>query len=217
MSAVPMKAEYGPTLGQLLAPRWHAASRFVRAAVIASAVALVALVIGAALTLENAKYSHGSPVPFGFSYRGLDKVAPDPGGYVKVQSRSADGTLKYSFAADPLTIPPYVGNVSAALPIYASGYIARLRARSHGFVLRGEGKTRVNSNLTGYQIVYVRDVEGRPMFGRDVLLLPQKPGAREGVAIVMLAATNASANVESPAEIASGGPLLRPLKTFAFG
>ncbi len=23
---VPMKPEYGPTLGQLLAPRWHAAS-----------------------------------------------------------------------------------------------------------------------------------------------------------------------------------------------
>ncbi len=100
MAAVPMKAEYGPTLGQLLAPAWRRCSRALKAGVIAAAVALLALAIGAALTLENSKFHHGGHVPFSFSYRGLFRVAPDPGGYAKVQSRGADGALKYSFAVD---------------------------------------------------------------------------------------------------------------------
>jgi hypothetical protein len=217
MAAVPMKAEYGPTLGRLLAPRWRAASRVVRAAVIAAGLALLALLIAAALTLENATFSHGGAVPFSFSYRGLYRVAPEPGGFVRVQSRDADGALKYSYAVNPLVLPPYSGGLSGALPIYATGYIARLGARSRGFILRGEGKTRVNNNLTGYQILYQAEIEGRPMFGRDVLLLPSTKGARRGVEIVMLTATDASAQVDSPMEVASTGVLLRPLKTFAFG
>jgi hypothetical protein len=217
MSAVPIKAEYGPTLGQLLAPRWHAASRLARVIAILAAVALVVLAAGAALTLENATYSHGGRDAFSFSYRGLYRVAPDPGGYAKVQSRGADGALKYSYAVDPLVLPPYTGGLSGALPIYATGYIERLARRSHAFVLRGEGKTRVNNNIIGYQILYTTDVEGRPMYGRNVLLLPERTGAREGVNITMLTATTASPQVGSPMEVASTGVLLRPLKTFAFG
>ena len=44
---IPLKPEYGPTLGRLLAPRWHAASRLVQALVIVAGVGLLALVIGA--------------------------------------------------------------------------------------------------------------------------------------------------------------------------
>jgi len=55
------------------------------------------------------------------------------------------------------------------------------------------------------------------MFGRDVLLVPQQPGAREGVEIVMLTSPKASPQVTSPLEVASAGVLLRPLKTFTFG
>ena len=47
MAAVPMKPEYGPTLGRLLAPRWQRASRLTRAAVvIAAGVALLAVAGG---------------------------------------------------------------------------------------------------------------------------------------------------------------------------
>src|SRR5271155_4477648 len=114
-----MKPQYGPTLGQLLAPRWHGASPLVRRLVIAAGVAVLALVIGAGLTLENAQFSHGGRVPCGFSYRGLYRVAPDPGGYVKVQRRRADGRLEDSFAVDPLRLPAYSGELSGELPIYA--------------------------------------------------------------------------------------------------
>ncbi len=50
-------------------------------------MALVAVLVGAFLTLENAHYSHGGRVPFSFSYRDLYRAAPDPGGYVKIESR----------------------------------------------------------------------------------------------------------------------------------
>jgi hypothetical protein len=216
MVAVPMKPEYGPTLGRLLSPRWRAASRPVRAAVIAAGLGLLALLLGAALTLENATYSHGGKVSFSFAYRSLYRVAPDPGGYVKVERHRADGELEDSYAVEPLRLPPYSGELSGELPLYASGYIRALAQRHAGFVLRGEGKTRVNT-VPAYQVLYTAIVDGRPMFGRDVLLLPERRGAREGVEIVMLTSPTANAQVDSPLEVAGTGVLLRPLKTFSFG
>jgi hypothetical protein len=216
MAAVPMKPEYGPTLGQLLAPRWRAASRLARAAVAAAGIALVAVLLGVALTLMNVTYSHGGPVPFSFSYSGLYRVAPDPGGYIKIRKRGSEGDLQYSFAVDPLTLAPYSGELSAALPMYAAGYIAVLRRRYDDFQLRGEGKTRVGS-VTGYNVLYTALVEGRTMYGRDILLLPETAGAREGVIIAMLTAPGLSKQIEGPMEVASTGVLLTPLKSFSFG
>jgi hypothetical protein len=216
MVAVPMKPEYGPTLGRLLSPHWRAASPLARALVIAAGVGLVALLVGVALTLENATFSHGGKLPFSFAYRSLYRVAPDPGGYVKVERRRSDGTLEDSYAVEPLLLPPYSGELSGELPVYAAGYIDRLKQRDSGFVLRGEGKTRVNA-VPAYQVLYTAEVEGRTMYGRDVLLLPERQGAREGVDIVMLTSPTANTQVDSPLEVASTGVLLRPLKTFTFG
>ncbi len=212
-----MKPEYGPTLGRLLAPRWRAASRPTRALVLLAALALTVAVIGAALSLLNATYAHGGRVPFSFSYRELYRAPPDGGGYVKVQSRFSDGALKYSFAVNPLRLPAYASEPSAELPIYTATLIRELARRSPGFVLRGEGKTRVNSDLVGYEVLYTADVEGREMYGRDVLLVPPGAGARDGVSIVMLTAPKASPQVTSPLEVGTTGVLLRPLKTFSFG
>jgi hypothetical protein len=217
MVAVPMKPEYGPTLGRLLSPWWRRASRLARALVIGGAVTLLALLVGLALTLENAQYSHGGPVPFSFSYRGLYGVQPEPGGYVKVQSRWPDGSLKYSFAVGPLHLPPYSGSVWGELPMYAHSYIVALSRHSQAFELRGEGKTRISNTLTGYQVAYSEDLEGREMYARNVLLLPERPGVRKGVVIAMLTSPAASAQLSSPLEVGETGVLLRPLKNFAFG
>jgi hypothetical protein len=217
MSAVPIKPEYQPTLGQLLAPRWHSASPLARGAVIAALGALLALIVATVLTLENASFSHGGRVPFSFSYRSLYKVRPDPGGWVKVQRRSPGGRLEDSFAVEPLRLPPYGGGQSGELPLYAEGYIAGLQRRYKDFVLRGEGKTKVNAVPASFNVFYTAKVEGRTMFGRDVLLLPERPGAREGVDIVMLTAPGANPQVTSPLEVATAGVLLRPLNTFTLG
>lgn len=216
MVAAPIKQEYGPTLGRILSPWWRAASPWVRRAVMVAVVGLVGLLIAAFLTLENAKYSQGGRVPFSFSYRGLYRVAADPGGYVKVQRHGGDGRLEDSFAVEPLQLPPYSGGLSGELPLYAAGYIRGLEKHYSGFILRGEGKTRVNS-VPGYDVFYTATVEGQKMYGRDVLLLPEQPGARVGVDIVMLSSVTANPQVESPLEVAGGGLLLKPLKTFSFG
>jgi hypothetical protein len=216
MPAVPMKPEYGPTLGRLLAPRWHAASRATRAAVTALGVALLAGAVALTLTLLNPTYSHGGRVPFGFSYRGLYRVVPDPGGYFKAQKRGRGGVLDYSFAVAPLRLPPYAGELSAELPLYANTYIEALRRRYPGFRLRGEGKTKVNT-VPAYDVLYDALVEGRVMYGRDILLVPERRGAREGVAIAMLTAPGVSRQIEGPMEVASTGVLLRPLRSFSIG
>ncbi|HUA73487.1 MAG TPA: hypothetical protein VL988_01895 [Solirubrobacteraceae bacterium] len=216
MPAVPIKPEYGPTLGGILAPRWRAAPRWVRVLVRVGAVGLLALGIGAFLTLDNAHYSQGGSVPFSFAYRGLSRVKAPRGAYVEVQRHRADGRLEDSFAVYPLTLPPYKGGLTGELPLYAAGYIGGLRERDRDFVLRGEGKTRVNT-VPAYQVLYTATVEGQTMYGRDVLLLPQKPGQRRGVNIVMLTSPTANAQVTSPLEVASEGVLLRPVKTFTLG
>ncbi len=211
-----MKPEYGPTLGRLLAPRWQRASRAARWAVVLATTALLAVIVVAALTLENAHYSHGGSVPFSFSYRDLYRTAPDPGGYVKVQRRDASGRLQESFAVNPLRLPPYSGEQSAEMPVFAASYIRALSRRDPGFELRGEGKTKVNG-VPAYDILYTTTVDGRKLFGRDFLLLPEAAGAREGVAIVVLLAKGAVPSVVAPAEVATGGTLGRPLKSFSLG
>jgi hypothetical protein len=214
MPAIPLKPQHGPTLGELLAPRWHAASRLARALLVAIGVGLAALLVGGALTLENAHYAHGGPVPFSFSYRGLYRTAPNPGEYVQVRS-PAHGQLRNSFAVGPLELPPYAGGLSAELPLYAASYVAGLSRRYPGFALRDEGKTRVNT-VPAYQIAYVARIAGREVYGRDILLLPDRAGARAGVRIVMLSAPRASPGVTSPLLVGTGGVLERPLETFTF-
>ena len=215
MTSVPVKPEYGPTLPTLLAPRWKAAPRAARVVLVIAGGVLLALLVGGVLALLNASYSRGGATPFHFSYRGLYRAAPEPGGYVRVRS-PARGALKYSFAVNPLRLPPYSGPAAAEVPIYASGYIRALRASHPDLVLQGEGKARLSSTLGGYQIAYTATISGRRMMVRDVLLVPERAGVRDGLQIVMLTAPGADSQITSPLEIASTGVLQRPLKTFAF-
>jgi hypothetical protein len=222
MAAVPIKAEYGPTLGRLLSPRWRAAHPRARGAAIVSAGVLLALVLAAVLGLLNGTFSHSGPVPFSFHYRDLHRVAPDPGGYVKLERRSPSGRLKDLFAVEPLHLPSYSGDSAAELGLYATGYLHGLSRRYAHFALRGEGTpqgegTTANSSLPTYDLFYTAVVEGRRMYGRDVLLVPERSGAREGVIIVMLSSPAANSRVTSPLEVASTGVLARPLKTFTLG
>jgi hypothetical protein len=213
MATIPLKPQYGPTLGRLLTPRWNAASRLARGAVIAAGCALAVLAIAAALTLLPAKFSYGGATPFHFSYRSLYRTRPQVGEIVRIERRSG-GLLEDSYAVSPLRLPPYAGGLSGELPLYASGYIGELRGRFTDFVLRGEGKTRVNT-VPAYDVLYTTTVGGREMYGRDVLLLPEQPGVRDGVAIEML--SRPTAEITSPLEVGTAGVLEKPLKTFTFG
>ncbi|MFZ1154570.1 MAG: hypothetical protein WAN93_06655 [Solirubrobacteraceae bacterium] len=212
MASVPLKPQYGPTLGKLLEPRWRSAAPFVRAITIVAAVGLAVLAIGAVLSLLDASYSHGGRVPFSFKYKGLYRKTPDAGGYVKV-TRSSQGQLADSYAVAPLVLGEYTGSVTGELPLFAAGYTRALAKRFSHFRLEGEGKTRISSTLGGYDVLYSALVGGRKLYGRDVMLLPKRHGAREGVVIEML--SSQPANVAKP--VASSGILETPLKTFTFG
>ncbi len=217
MASIPIKPEYGPTLPGMLAPSWLRASRWVRAAVVVAGVVLVAVIAGAVLTLLNSTYGHGGASPFHFSYRGLYRTTPEPRGFVRVQSHDPSGRLEYSFAVNPLELPPYNGSELGEVGVYAAGYVRELARRYPDFVLRGEGKARLSSTLGGYQVAYTRTVAGRPMMGRNILLLHERSGQRSGVEVVMLTAPGADPQISEPLEIGSTGVLLRPLKTFALG
>lgn len=212
MTSIPLKPQYGPTLGRLLEPRWRSAAAIVRALVITAGVGLLALMIALVLGLLNASYSHAGAVPFSFEYRSLYKTAPNPGGYVKV-ARSSGEKLEDSYAVAPIVIARYGGNVTGELPLAAAAYTRTLATRFPAFRLEGEGKTRISSTLAGYQVLYSAFVDGQKLYGRDVILIPPHHGANQGVVVEMLSSEPAS--VAKP--VASSGVLETPLKTFAFG
>jgi hypothetical protein len=176
---------------------------------------LVVVAIALALTLQRASYSHGGSLPFHFEYRGLYRTAPEPGAYVEVR-RTNGGHLEDSLAVWPLQLPAYQGSLSGELPLYAAGYIRALAGHYRDFDLLGEGKTRI-STVPGYTVFYTAQVDGREMYGRDVLLLPETTGVRRGVRIVMLTSPDANTQVKSALEVASAGVLNTALHTFEFG
>jgi hypothetical protein len=210
---IPIRPPYGPTLGRLLSPWWRASSPSTRLLVRVAAVTAVALVIGLALALLNAHFSTGGRVPFSFAYRGMYRAAPDPGGVVKIRRLDSRGRLEDSFAVSSLELPPYTGTSQGELPVFAAGYIHELERRDKDFVLYGEGKENINA-VPAYDVFYTASVQGRRMFGRDVLLVAQRPGQRAGVEITILTAPTANKDVTSPLEVATTGVLLRPYKTF---
>jgi len=60
-------------------------------------------------------------------------------------------------------------------------------------------------------------LDGRKLYGRDIMLLPARPQAREGVDIVMHSSPTKRGELASPLEVAISGILLRPLKSFTIG
>ncbi len=216
MPAVPLKSEYRPTLGELLAPRWRGASRALRAAVLVAGVIVLGALGGAFARFEHPTLSYRGAASFSFHYGGLYRANPEAGGYVKVQ-RIQGGRLQDSFAVGPLLLPPYAGRPSAALALYTSGYIRRLAHRYRDFGLRGEGWTQVDSisPYAVYNVFYTATVQRRAMYGRDVLLLRERLGERRGVVISMLSAVGGNRQVSSPLLVGTKGALEGPLTSFA--
>jgi hypothetical protein len=231
---VRVRPGFGPTLPALAARRWRGWGPGARAGAIVATAAIATVVALIATRVQAASYSRGGAVPFSFSYRGLVRTAPEAGGYVRVLRR-AHGHLDASFAVAPLALPSYTGSVTGVLPLHAEHVVRTLEARYPGFALVGEGPVRTDAfgaweelppttiyyHVPTYTISFTAILEGRPVVGRQVWLVPARRGAREGVAITMLAAQRASAPGRAPASSAlslgTTGVLARPLRTFAIG
>ena len=182
-----LRPEYGPTLAGLVAPRLARLSPAGQRLVRVMAGAFLALVVAAAILWPRAHgFSHSGAASFDLRYaRALHRVAPDPGGFLKVE-QSRHGLLIQSLEINPLSLPPYEGDPVGELPVYATTYIQSLAARFPGFRLIGEGKTRVNG-YPGYTILYTARLGGRSISARDDLFVSDQPGRRDGLAIQMLA------------------------------
>jgi hypothetical protein len=218
MRAPSVKPQYGPTLYELLLPRWRTASAGVRgllglvlAVVVAGAVA-VAIVLPRSTT-----YVHrGKPVAFNLSYPAPLKPAAAPtGAYLRLEARTSSGRLREWFEVDPLTLGPYSGEISGQLPVFATNYIAGLARRVPDFELETETKTRVNL-VVGYTLTYSGKFDGQVMYGRVVLLVGGLTGVRDGVILNMGIRPSASLDY-SPDQVGSADILEKPFRSFRFG
>lgn len=125
-----------------------------------------------------------------------------------------DGLFVSSLTVKELTLPPYRGPASGMLPLYATAHIAQLRESLEGFDLVEEGKTRVNL-VPGYEVVFRAQRGERTIYGRDVFLVPEVPGQRQGALIELRATpTSGTPNAESVGKV---GSIKQPYRSFRFG
>jgi hypothetical protein len=213
MGRVPViKAEYGPTLPQLLAPR----SLAVRIAAAALAVLILGGAVVIALTTrpDETAVLVRKPVTLNFIYGSQWERVGQPGAIVALR-HSEGGLFLDSYVIRDLVLPPYRGAVGGMLPIYANGYLRTVRARYRGFEFAGEGRARIN-NAIGYEVTFRARIGARRLYGRHYLLVEEQPdGRRHGV--VLEIASTPKAGTPSADEIGNHGALKTPLRSFRFG
>jgi hypothetical protein len=215
-----VKPDYRPTLPELLRPlpRW---ARWGIVALLLAPVAVGAwLLTGGAREPETAVVVR-EPVAFNLVYGPRLTQVEDQSVALLLEQRR-DGLFVQSFAVRPLTLPPYRGTPSGALPLYASAYEAKLERTFTDFQLVREGRTRINEN-PGYELVFRAKVGDRTLYGRHILLVPAVDAdedlvldaVREGV-VLELAATPVS-GTPNPESTGNVGALKKPLRSFRFG
>lgn len=208
-----VKPQYGPTLITLV-------GGLPRPARIASIAVGVVLVAGA-LTLaarsrpdETAVVVRG-PATFNLIYSPQLQRVTRPGTLLALRRERADGLFLDSYVVRALSLPAYRGAVGGLLPVYADGYLKRVRRRYGSARLTLEGRTRIN-NAIGYQLVLQAKQGRRTLYVRHLLLVPEAPdGVRRGV-VIEIESTPASG---TPNAIGNGnaGPLKTALRSFRFG
>jgi hypothetical protein len=207
-----VKPQYGPTLPQLV----RRMSPISQLAVIALGIALVAgivLVAVAARPDETHAVVRG-PVTFNLSYGPKLERVSQPGALFALR-REVNGLFLDSYVVRPLVLPPYRGAAGGMLPAYSVHYLDRLRKRYGASELAADGRTRIN-NAIGYGLVLRARRDGRTLYVRHLLLVPEAPeGTRRGV-VVELESTPA-AGTPNAIGIGNAGPLKQAMRSFRFG
>lgn len=212
-STSPVEPEYRPALPDLIGRR---PARIVVgvALVLAALLAAVGSYFVFVRKADDVNVVHRSAPVFNFRHsKVLRSVAPDPGGILRLESRRGSLFLQ-SYAVSALHLPRYRGAVSGLLPAFASRYRTALERRFDGFVALGEGRTRINA-IPGYTLTFRARLGQRTLWGRDVLLVPDVPGAREGVVLRLLQTPAAGATTVDA--VGAVGALKKPLRSFRFG
>jgi hypothetical protein len=211
-----VKPEFGPTLPALLAPRLRAMPAPARAALALLAVGVVAVV--AWLLLRTPPGEHAvvvtKPIAFNLIYNDpLQRDAPIPPEVLRLATPPGAADPQ-RLTVRPLHLPAYKGDPSGFLPLYTEQVVADLATRFTGFVRRGDGRTRV-LDTPGYAIIFQAREHGRTVYGRDVLLVPDQPGARDGLDVLLVSARSAA--VPNAVTVGASGLLKTPLRSVRFG
>ncbi len=178
-----VKPEYGPTLPELVGPRLSAWPRWAKAALV---VLGLLVIVGALLVYRDRANDRRSlvvrePIAFNLAYPvgKLQRVAPRAGEVLRLQTPPGTAAPA-AMTVRVVTLSPYRGDIAGTLPVFASGLIDDMAGGYPGFVLRGEGRARINEP-TGYQIQFQFTRDGRTFYGRRTLLFKDEPGrARRG-------------------------------------
>ena len=213
MGPVPViKAEYGPTLPQLLAPRSLAVR--VAAAMLAALIVLGALYIVISTRPDENQILVREPITFNLVHGDEWRRAVTPGALVSLR-HERNGLFLDSYAIRDLRLPAYRGAVGGTLPVYAVDYVRMLRGRYSEFELVAEGRARIN-NAIGYEVTFRARAGTRRLYGRHYLLVEEEPDGRRHGVVLELASTPA-AGTPNVTEIGNHGALKTPLRSFRFG
>lgn len=219
MSSLPVKPELGPTLPTLAAPYWRRLPAAARVALIALAalvvLALAWRVLGPAGDSGETDVVVAEPVAFNLRFGGtLERVKATGEQSLALESRD-DGEVTQAFAVEPLRLPAYRGLAAGALPVYAESVKRRIDGAYDDAVVVQEGRTRINE-VPGYELIFAaRNEQDRRVYGRWVMMLPDEPGARDGVMLQLSARWGA--RVPNADALGDQGQLKLPLRSFRFG
>ncbi|HEY5142680.1 MAG TPA: hypothetical protein VII98_04205 [Solirubrobacteraceae bacterium] len=212
-----VRPEFGPTLPQIAGPHWRRLPRWAR---IGLAVGAVLLVIAIVLVARSGAEPRDtivvrSPLAFNVVYQAdkLDRIAPVAGDELRLRS-PASTAAPALVTVRPVRLPPYTGDPAGTLPVFASGLITEMRRADPNFILRSEGRARVNGQ-PGYQIQFQTTQNGHTVYGRRALLFEDKPGVRDGADITLLATR--SPTIPNVDGVGSNGPTKLVYRSFRLG
>jgi len=207
-----LRPEFGPSLPQLLRARFGVPER------ISTAIALVAVLIAAVVVIAtrngDVHYIHRADPVFNLRYASVLHRAPARAGVLFELDGRRGSLFLQSLVIRPERLPAYRGSVSGMLPVYAAHRMEQMRRRFNGLAVLDEGKARVGG-APGYQIGFRARLGGRTVFGREVLVVPDEPGARDGVAMTVVQTHAAGAHTLD--DVGNVGAIKKPFRSFRFG
>lgn len=211
-----VRPEFGPTLPELAGPRWRALSRGGRIVAVLLALLACALLLWRTTGGDNrTTVVVAHPVAFNLVYDDakLERVVPPAGTSLLLRTPASDPDPE-SVTVAPLRLPAYRGDIAGVLPLYAATVIRRMQAADPAFILRSEGRTRINRQ-PGYQIQYQTRRDGRTAYGRRTFLFADEPAQRDGADLNLVAVRSPSMpNVDA---VGSNGPTKLPYRSFRLG
>ena len=184
---------FGPSLPTLLRERFGVPPR--TTALVGVALLLAAGVVAALLVARDDGTEvlvHRAAPAFSLVYPRdvLEAARPRPGELARLETSGASTSrVRATVTVTAAPLPPSRGSaIRAVAPTLMERRIAGLARRRPGFLLRGEGRARVNG-APGYEISYRTGPDGRRVFWRESLVAEDEL-ARDAVLVTLAIRTS---------------------------